>query len=284
MTSPDWFRWYPTKWLSGVLHLNNEQRGVYIQVVNVLLDRGECSADPSYIGRLCNCNRQKAARIVVELITRGKLYETDGKLHQNRAESERKDATERAQIGTNLSSKRWKNNAIDDAAPHMQTTYTKKERKKEPDASHPRRQPASSVAELPLVALDENQKAGAESAVALGQKAGGQSLGAQPDLDALYYQRGKALLGQKAGGQLTKLRAAVGSVGAALQIIDDAQRKESPAEYVSGCIRNKGNGHARPGTQRASVVDALRRLEQQDRDQAGADNHAPARQGREPER
>lgn len=68
-------------------------------------------------------------------------------------------------------------------------------------------------------------------------------VGKQPDLDALYYQRGKALLGQKAGGQLTKLRAACGdNVGAALQIIEDAQRKESPAEYVAGVIRSKRNG------------------------------------------
>lgn len=64
--------------------------------------------------------------------------------------------------------------------------------------------------------------------------------GAVGDLDALYYHRGKALLGHKAGGQLTKLRSAMGSVGAALQVIDDASHKDCPAEYVAGVIRKRG--------------------------------------------
>lgn len=119
MSSPDWCRWHPAKWLSGVLHLNNEQRGVYIQVINVLLDRGECSADPAYLGRLCNCNRQKAARIVAELVTLEKLHQSGGKLHQNRAESERKLAANLSQSGEELAAKRWKNKRVSRAAPHM---------------------------------------------------------------------------------------------------------------------------------------------------------------------
>jgi uncharacterized protein YdaU (DUF1376 family) len=81
----------------------------------------------------------------------------------------------------------------------------------------------------------------------------------QTDLDALLYQRGKALLGRSAGGQITKLRAAVG-LGAALEAIDQAQHKESPAEYVAGVIRAKGNGSATRQHQRASIVEAGRRV------------------------
>lgn len=64
----------------------------------------------------------------------------------------------------------------------------------------------------------------------------------QADLDAIYFRRGKALLGPKSGSQLAKLRAAVG-LGQALQIIDDAQRKDSPSEYVAACLHRKGNGY-----------------------------------------
>lgn len=112
----------------------------------------------------------------------------------------------------------------------------------------------------------------------------------QPDLDALFYQRGKALLGKKAGGQLTKLRAAVGSVGVALEIIDQAQHKDSPAEYVAGCIRNRGNGVTRyarqpAGNQRASVVETVRRLaERRQQDFGGTGDDAFAGEGRELER
>lgn len=79
----------------------------------------------------------------------------------------------------------------------------------------------------------------------------------QPDLDALFYQRGKALLGQKAGGVLTNLRKAVG-LGAALEVIDQARNKDSPAEYVAGVIRAKGNGHAKPTDKgRGNYIDRL---------------------------
>lgn len=227
MSSPDWFRWYPVKWLSGVLHLNNEQRGVYIQVINVLLDRGECSADPGYLGRLCNCNRQKAARIVGELISAGKLEQTEGKLHQNRAQSERKLAAELSKSGADLAAKRWRAKHLDDAAPHMQTTIDKK------DSS--------------LRSESTETPAGVD----------------QPDLDALFYRRGKALLGQKAGGQLTKLRAAVG-LGVALEVIEAAHHKDSPVEYVAGVIRNKRNGASHGRSTRPSSVEALRRLREID--------------------
>ena len=70
----------------------------------------------------------------------------------------------------------------------------------------------------------------------------------QPDLDFLLFQRGKVLLGRKSGGQIAKLRDACGGVGAALQVIDDAAHKESPAEYVAAVIRNNTKGRNGNGT------------------------------------
>ncbi len=58
-------------------------------------------------------------------------------------------------------------------------------------------------------------------------------------LDALYYRRGKDLLGPKAGGQLTKLKNAVGGIGQALELIEHAATKQDPAEYVAGAIRKR---------------------------------------------
>ncbi len=57
------------------------------------------------------------------------------------------------------------------------------------------------------------------------------------DLDTLLYQRGKQVLGKSAGGQITKLKQAHGT-GKALELIEQAGRKENPAEYVAGILRN----------------------------------------------
>lgn len=61
------------------------------------------------------------------------------------------------------------------------------------------------------------------------------------DLDKVLYERGKALLGKSAGGQITKLKLAKGIAGA-LEVIEAAAKKENPAEYVAGALRNN-KGH-----------------------------------------
>lgn len=130
MSGPDWYRWYPSKWLSGVLHLNNEQRGVYVQVINVILDLGECPSDPTYLGKLCNCRSHCAKRIVGELIAIGKLVETDGKLRQNRAESERIRSVISSETGRSMAEKRWKSKPQGNAL-GISESEREKEREKE---------------------------------------------------------------------------------------------------------------------------------------------------------
>ena len=56
------------------------------------------------------------------------------------------------------------------------------------------------------------------------------------DLDAVLYRRGKAVLGRSAGGQITKLKNLLG-VGGSLEALEQAKRKENPAEYVAGILR-----------------------------------------------
>ena len=60
------------------------------------------------------------------------------------------------------------------------------------------------------------------------------------DLDAVLYQRGKAVLGKSAGGQITRLKNIHGT-GKALELIETASRKENPSEYIAGAIRRGGD-------------------------------------------
>jgi hypothetical protein len=115
VSGPDWCRFYPAKWLTGTFCLSNEQRGVYIQVVAVIMDRGECPADYRYLGRVCNLRSHCVKRIIGELIEAGKLVESGAKLHQNRAETERELAlslTERQRL---KALKGWRTKHIADA-------------------------------------------------------------------------------------------------------------------------------------------------------------------------
>lgn len=79
----------------------------------------------------------------------------------------------------------------------------------------------------------------------------------QPDLDAILYARGKALLGQKAGGQITKLREALGGTGAALEAIDQAGRKENPAEYIAGVLRRNTKPSRPDAAARMAALEAV---------------------------
>jgi regulator of protease activity HflC (stomatin/prohibitin superfamily) len=116
MSGPDWYRWYPTKWLSGTLCLTNEQRGVYIQIVNVILDRGSCPNDEEYLMRLCgDLHRRVLRRLLKELVSAGKIVINGESIEQTRAKLERKDAETFVQNQSNRALKRWKNKNLDDA-------------------------------------------------------------------------------------------------------------------------------------------------------------------------
>lgn len=69
-------------------------------------------------------------------------------------------------------------------------------------------------------------------------------------LDAVFYRRGKGILGQSSGGQLTKLKNRVG-LGRGLEILDMARSKENPAEYVAGVLKSEP---ARGSAYRAAAI------------------------------
>lgn len=134
MSGPDWCRFYPGKWLTGTFGLSNEQRGVYIQIVAILMDRGECPADYRYLARVCNLRSHCVKRIVGELIEAGKIVETGSKLHQNRAETERQlalnlTATQRLKALKGWQTKRladanWQSQPQPQPQPYSSESYT----------------------------------------------------------------------------------------------------------------------------------------------------------------
>lgn len=252
MSGPDWCRWYPAKWLSGVLHLNNEQRGVYIQVINVLLDLGECSADPGYLGRLCNCNRQKAARLVGELIERGKLEQTDGKLRQNRAETERKVAANLAQSGRDSVAKRkFRNDIVSTHARVLRTTTT--EDKKDISKATPSH-PANAGRKRNSYPPNFEQfwltypKRGTDTK-ALAFKAWDKARKAGTDVETLY-----------AGAE--RYRAYVDQTGCESAHVQTWINREG---WTASHAKPNGSSHGQQPA-RASVVAAVRSLEQGDRE------------------
>ena len=115
MSGPDWYRWYPSKWLTGVMLLTPEERGVYDTIINIILDRGSCPDSEDDLVRICNCQRRKLRRIIDTLIERGKIERFDGCFAQVRAEKERKSSETFSKVQQNRALKRWHGNDLADA-------------------------------------------------------------------------------------------------------------------------------------------------------------------------
>lgn len=208
MSGPDWYRWYPSKWLAGTLTLTNEQRGVYIQIINVIYDRGECPADEDYLMRLCSCHRRVLRRVIGELIEAGKIERAGDKLEQKRAKLERNFAETFVQTQRNRAVKGWQTRHLDNANSGNANYSNKKE------DSRVRPVPTEPSTEAPNGAVQDRDL----------------------DLDAELYKHGKRILGLKAGGVITRIRATFG-VGQGLNLIEQASHKENPMEYVQRALR-----------------------------------------------
>lgn len=107
MSGPDWYRWFPAKWASGVIGLTPEQRGVYIDIINIILDRGACPEDYDYLKRACNCQARRLKRLIRELIAAGKLERNNGLIRQHRAETERRESEAFAEVQAQRVRNRW---------------------------------------------------------------------------------------------------------------------------------------------------------------------------------
>jgi uncharacterized protein YdaU (DUF1376 family) len=107
---------YADDWLGGVVELDEEERGVYIQVCALIYSRGG-PIGFELLALSCLSRRDKLLRIVNRLETKGKLTRNGETIEQERCLNELKRAAERATNGSLLARKRWKNNEVADAAP-----------------------------------------------------------------------------------------------------------------------------------------------------------------------
>jgi len=127
----------PDEWIAGCQGLSEEEEGVYVRLVARIYSRGGplqlhnladyCGSDPRRFWRIVNQLWQKGKvqiRHDVEPTSPQDLAKIGGTLAIHRCEVELKSAQDRSEIGANLARKRWKNNNIVDAVPHIRARST----------------------------------------------------------------------------------------------------------------------------------------------------------------
>lgn len=196
--------------IGDTYHLSAAEFGAYMRLLICAWRTPECAIpdDDKTLGRMIGDPRvwKRVRETVLEFWD----MSDDGLWRQKRLTRERAFVTNRSLQKKTAAEARWlKNKNSGDAngcQPHMQPTPTPT--------------PTPNSSSVP----------------------NGTDADASADLDALLYQRGRKLLGPKAGAMITKLRRATGSVGAALDALELAKRKDDPATYVAGiCNAKSGN-------------------------------------------
>ena len=80
---------YPRDWLIGTDGLSLEERGLYIELVARIYDRGApLPHDERELGRMAGCDIRTFRRVLAALIDKGKITETDGCLSNARCDAE----------------------------------------------------------------------------------------------------------------------------------------------------------------------------------------------------
>lgn len=88
----DWYKRNPKKFIRGVRGMGPDLIGAYAVILDLIYeDEDSCPNDPHWLGGILGCNSRKAAALVDGLIRRGKLYEEDGRLFNDKATSELED-------------------------------------------------------------------------------------------------------------------------------------------------------------------------------------------------
>jgi uncharacterized protein YdaU (DUF1376 family) len=78
---------YTTDWRDGTRQLTLEQKGLYIDLLSMMWERGgSIPADEVTLSAMTGLNRQRAKRLRDELVAAGKLVLIDGQLHNPRME------------------------------------------------------------------------------------------------------------------------------------------------------------------------------------------------------
>ncbi len=204
--------WSPKDFINGTRSLTNAEKGVYIELINrMYLMDGPIEDDDRELAGCCKVHLRVYREIKSSLVEKGKLRQNGSKITANRVEDElniarsvREDYRTRAQRAGKASGAARKNKALAEQQAELKRTY---------------------LSPSPSPSPSQDKKNGAAN-------------GGIQDLDAVLYQRGKAVLGANAGGQITKLKTEYG-VGGALEMIETAAKKENPREYVAGALKPK---------------------------------------------
>ena len=116
MTSNNyWVPWQAKDALIAFSQLKAEEIGVLIQIINLIYAREEpIENDPAYIGKQCNIQKAKCARIIETLIQKNHIYINEkGMISKNRCEEElekiRKKRRKRSEDGKKGAESRWNN-------------------------------------------------------------------------------------------------------------------------------------------------------------------------------
>lgn len=209
-------------YLADTVHLSLEEHGAYLKLLMVAWRTGEC--------RLPDNDRRLATMLGIPLARWQKKLRpalepfwtvADGWWTQKRLQKEREFVANQSEKQRQRILQRWhpkprKNHGSGDTA-----EIPRKYRKGYPHThTH-----IDSESQDKDRAYTEAPNGAAESA----------SL----DLDSILYRYGKQVLGQRSGSVITNLKKAKGIAGA-LELLNQANGKADPMEYVQGALRNAG--------------------------------------------
>ncbi|MBS3849706.1 DUF1376 domain-containing protein [Devosia sp. BSSL-BM10] len=120
-SSPRWFRFFPTDWLSRIGDLSPAERGVMLTLVCLMFDRGEpLSRDDARLARQCGIPTAGFRTALAALLHQGKLAETDGMLWADWVDMEIRNTSQKSRAASRSAKARWgekdnKNNGGGDA-------------------------------------------------------------------------------------------------------------------------------------------------------------------------
>ena len=212
----------PDEWIAGCLGLTAEEEGIYIRMIMRYYSRGgPLPADPVELGRLCGVRPQMMRRVLPKLLP--KFEETDGKLRQNRCETEIKLAENRIETARLNGAKGGRPNGLAKAGGSQ--------------SEKPNHQPSTT----------NHQQIDSEAS----------PLAAEPPYDPVkdIFDRGLKMLGgdtKPHRSLLGKARRDHGDEAVLAAIVAcEHEMPSEPAEYLIGCLSRAGprrNGHSKsPG-------------------------------------
>ncbi|WDR00884.1 DUF1376 domain-containing protein [Devosia sp. J2-20] len=136
-SSPRWYRFFPTDWLSRIGDLSSVERGVLLTLVCLMFERGDrLPRDDARLARLCGMTPASFRKALNALIHEGKVTETDGLLSTEWVAVELANTFQKANSASRSAKARWdkkpnENNDATDAT----ASPTHPERICEPDAT-----------------------------------------------------------------------------------------------------------------------------------------------------